>query len=1296
MTKSTDDDAAQIGGEHVETMKLTPEHDAYPTQKLSDPSQQPQATAPPDPFGSTATIGDYRIIRKIGEGGMGVVYEAEQQHPRRLVALKVIRAGLHADDYHVKMFEREIQALARLKHPGIASIYESGRAEDGQIFFAMELVRGTTLTEFVEDAKISGTEQMADVDTQLELFSKICDVVSYAHQRGVIHRDLKPQNILVTDETDESGATDSAAGKVGVKILDFGLARITDPDIAGGASDLSQIGQIKGTLLYMSPEQVRGRPDDIDVRSDVYALGVMLYEMLTGQMPYDITQVSLPEAIRIICEEPPKMPSKVWSMGTKRSARIDHDVETIVLKALEKEPDRRYQSVSALMDDIQRYLTNQPILARPPSPYYQFRKLVARHKAAFASMATIFLLLLGFGVVMAAQSVRIANERDKAVKAEQTAEERKTEAEQSRNEAVLARNDEQKQRLIAEENLTRAESEQKRAEEEKTKAEKAQIAEEEQRKIAETNLIDARNQKAVADKQTTIAQQQKTIAEQNAKEANEQEIIAGNQAERNRQFLYVSQMRLAEQSLQQGNISQLDEVLESQKPKQGEPDRRGFEWYYLWRIAHRDSRTLTQADHILASKFLSDGTLLVNLLKTDPASVPPKSSFEIAILDVSTGQTIKTFPNLYVSGLFDAGENIAVGESDALFNSKPGKPAVFHILNTKIRQVRPTKIPMSLFSHAAVSPDGKSLAIAEIEAVEIWDVESGVMKRSIRSGSKQFSSTARWLAFQVGFSPDGKMLAVSGASNQPSSKPFSGTGFTLWDVGTGRELASQINDGLDFYSLAFSRDSTYLATGGLNGAVKLYNIDSNKLITGLFGGETDFSALTTPAKVEFSPDGNLLGVTNGREVKLYDVNRKKAVSSVRGHTTVTSSTFSLDGNLLATTGDDQKIKLWKLPFADEVTVLPFTGPDLSSLDGIPALALSPDGRELICDNKENGVYLCDLSANEKTKVLEAEEIQTTNLLVPPVLKTYPAIPKEKAGFRKPRFSNRGTFLALVRLTSEGPSSTVFEIWDVRRRERVFATVEQISLYAFSDDDNLLATVSVDGKARLWDIRGQKVISTFQTEPAFTPGKSRPVMALSPNGKMLAVRGDLGFKLIDMKNGQDLYGPFITDGSERELKFSRDSKFLNWAARSEGITVVNTADGKVSKLRNESVDPGVSYALSPDGRVLGITASDNKDIELFDVGTERIIGILKGHIKMVSILVFSPDSKRLASLGLDGTVKIWDVAAQQALLSLNSGFGSEIIFSPDGRSLIMNTISDSVVVKVWRGATDEEIQKQRGH
>ncbi len=298
------------------------------------------------------TIGPYKILRRLGQGGMGIVYEAEQEATRRLVALKVIRGGIHVDDYRLRLFEREAQTLARLRHPAIAAVYEGGRTTQGEHFFAMEHVRGAPLTEYV---------RVHDVprEARLRLFHQVCLAINHAHQRGVIHRDLKPSNIFVDDDGQP-------------KVLDFGLARIVDPD-GSPATMTIEVGRIMGTLPYMSPEEVRGDGGTTDVRSDVYSLGVILHELLTDQLPYVVRRGALPEAIRVICEEIPRRAGSI-------DPTLRGDLEAIVAKALEKDVNRRYQSAATLAEDVDRYLRNLPVVARRSTFVYRSRKWMARHR----------------------------------------------------------------------------------------------------------------------------------------------------------------------------------------------------------------------------------------------------------------------------------------------------------------------------------------------------------------------------------------------------------------------------------------------------------------------------------------------------------------------------------------------------------------------------------------------------------------------------------------------------------------------------------------------------------------------------------------------------------------------------------------------------------------------------------------------------------------------------------------------------------------------------------------------------
>ncbi len=371
-----------------------------------------------------AEIGLYRLVEVLGKGGMGVVYRAEQSEPiRREVALKVVRRGLDTDAILAR-FDAERQALALMDHPHIAKVLDAGVAPDGRPYFVMELVRGRPLTTFCDAGRLSTHER-------LRLFVFVCRAVQHAHQRGIIHRDLKPSNVLVFERD----------GHPVPKVIDFGIAKVTTPDAV--ATLLTVAGHFVGTPEYTSPEQAGVRPGGVDTRTDVYSLGVMLYELLAGFRPYEFDSYTPIEIERVLRDAEPLKPSTAFTrpvsgphavsltpferLAARRSTaarlrrQLAGDLDNIVLKALAKDLDERYSSVEHLGDDIERYLAGRPVEARPATRRYRLRKFAGRHRLGVALGAALALTVVAAGVGLALESARIAAERDRAVAAEQRA-----------------------------------------------------------------------------------------------------------------------------------------------------------------------------------------------------------------------------------------------------------------------------------------------------------------------------------------------------------------------------------------------------------------------------------------------------------------------------------------------------------------------------------------------------------------------------------------------------------------------------------------------------------------------------------------------------------------------------------------------------------------------------------------------------------------------------------------------------------------------------------------------------------
>lgn len=366
------------------------------SNRPTEDSSAPTASFPDMIKACGGKIGSYKLLSVLGEGGFGIVYLAEQKEPvRRQVALKVIKPGMDSKQV-IGRFEAERQALALLEHPNIAHVFDGGTTENGRPYFVMEYVNGKSLTEHCDSKKLN-------IEERLQLFLQVCEAVQHAHQKGIIHRDIKPSNILVAIQEN----------MVTPKIIDFGVAKAISQPLTERTLFTAQ-GQLIGTPEYMSPEQAELTSHTVDTRSDIYSLGVVLYELLTGALPFDpgmLRQAAIDEMLRTIRDEDPPRPStRLSSLGedaekaaqNRRTAvrtlakRLHHELEWIPLKAMRKEPGRRYRTATEFADDIQHYLRGDALLAGPESITYHLRKLVTRHKFASVVIGLLLIIVLSF------------------------------------------------------------------------------------------------------------------------------------------------------------------------------------------------------------------------------------------------------------------------------------------------------------------------------------------------------------------------------------------------------------------------------------------------------------------------------------------------------------------------------------------------------------------------------------------------------------------------------------------------------------------------------------------------------------------------------------------------------------------------------------------------------------------------------------------------------------------------------------------------------------------------------------
>jgi serine/threonine protein kinase/WD40 repeat protein len=757
--------------------------------RLPEPAENSRPTLKVEAFEATVdesigqTIGRYKLLEKVGEGGYGFVYVAEQTEPvRRRVALKVIKLGMDTKAV-VARFEAERQALAMMDHPNIARVLDAGTTDAGRPYFVMELVRGVKITQYCDHNHLTTRER-------LDLFIKVCQAIQHAHQKGIIHRDIKPSNILVTLHD----------GVPVPKVIDFGIAKATEGRLTD-ATVYTQLHQFIGTPAYMSPEQAEMSGLDIDTRSDIYSLGVLLYELLTSKTPFDAQELMSQgfDAMRkTIREREPARPSTklatlqgedLTTTAKGRSAdaakllhQLRGDLDWIVMKCLEKDRTRRYETANGLAADLKRHLNNEPVVARPPSTAYRFQKAVRRNKLVFTAGGAVGLALLLGIIATTLQSVRASRARKEALAARRQAE---------------------------------------------ANAEKAVVAQSNEAKLREQ--AEAARRQAQADELTA------------------------------RQRAYASDMNVAKQALAGSNLGRALDLLNRQRPRPGQKDLRGWEWRYLWAQTHSDALfTLCQKGEIESLTTSADGHwLAVGMVRRDGLFVYDlQTRQEVAHLAPGEGDVRATFSptdsllaftsaKVPLSGkqqyrlrLWDAAARRMMTELplDALGMelsfSRNGKTLVTSMDRGHITLWRiPDGTQLANYPSEQATPLSPAVSFAATADLGLaaYGTDSGEVRViDLTNGRQQWSAIAsKEYITALAFSPDGKMLA--------SAAGFGEGDIRLWDVPTGKELGRLEGHKSWVGSLVFWPDGKKLASSSADQTIRIWDIVGRQALDVLRG-----------------------------------------------------------------------------------------------------------------------------------------------------------------------------------------------------------------------------------------------------------------------------------------------------------------------------------------------------------------------------------------------------------------------------------------------------------------------------
>jgi WD40 repeat protein/serine/threonine protein kinase len=996
------------------------------------------------------TVGTYKLLEEIGEGGFGIVFMAEQQRPvRRRVALKVVKPGMDTRQV-VARFEAERQALALMDHPNIARVFDGGETDSGRPYFVMELVKGIPVTDFCDQEHLTPRER-------LRLFTDVCRAVQHAHQKGVIHRDLKPSNVLVTLHD----------GTPVVKVIDFGVAkalgqRLTDKTL------FTHFAQLVGTPLYMSPEQAALSGLDVDTRCDIYALGVLLYELLTGTTPFDrerLRTAGFDEMRRILREEEVPWPStRISSLGPAARTVSAHrrsdpkrlkqlcrgELDWVVMKCLEKDRARRYETAGELARDVERYLGDEPVLACPPSAAYRFRKFARRHRAALA-MATVLaaaLALVAVGLAASAASVWRAN------RALGRALDRERGTTYFQRVALAARELAGLHAARAEELLDQCPADQRGWEWHLLK-----------RRLHEEPLVLTGHPVSVGSVAfrpdgRVLASADGEVRLWDPTTGRHLGTLAASTSpgEWTVRMVFRQDGRRLAAANWDGTVIVWDLDAGRKRVSEGHAGR-------VNAVAlNPDGRHLASAG--------TDGTVLVWDLEDQTRSVFARTGVEISDVVYSP----------------DGGRLAWAGGDHAV-----------HVVDARTKEPIYTREDPRLSPRRLLfSPDGRTLAVGGDRTVRLWEAATGREVRELRGHTESVQALA--------FSPDGRRLA-SGGDNT----------VRLWDPVSGQEAVTLDEHAGPIYGLAFSPDGNRLASAGGHGTdntVRIWNATPTEE-QNTEPVRTDAGHTRDASCLAFGGEGRLLASCSyDGTVRVCGVSTDGVTLALRGDLVpdLNGLAFSPDGTRIAAVGDNRIIDAWDVRTGREV----WGGARKTGRANLTGVAFSPDGRHLAVADF-TGVFLLEAATGRELPPLEVNVGALCVAYRPDGRRvaaacldkavrvwstdddrTVQVLRGHEASVWSVAFRSDGRYLA-----SAGEDGLVI-VWDatdvggIREAWRVRAHHDVVNSVAFSPDGRHLASASRDGTVKVWDAgtgEGRRLIRARQREVY--------AVAYHPEGKLLS-------------------------------------------------------------------------------------------------------------------------------------------------------------------------------------------------